>query len=341
MQTDKTRRNPLTYVDRQMIEIRLRGKWSLRRIADHLGRDHRVIGREVSRNKSPDGKYRALYAQQEAERKSHITNKRKLDSNDFLFQYVREQLKEGWSPEQIAGRLKEDAPAWLHGSVVSHETIYQYIYESPYGRFLYHYLRRKKRPKRQGRYQRLSHEKTRIPERISIHARPLVIDMRGRVGDWESDSAQFRKQRAGLSVQYERKTMLARIHRVEDKSAKETLEALIGSVESLPEAFWRSITFDNGLEGAEHGRIRDAYGIATFFCDPYKSWQKGGVENLIGLVRQYLPKHVRIDTLTAKEVHDIQERLNNRPRKKLRYRTPNEMLAGYKKNLTLSLMGGA
>ena len=341
MQMHTTLRNPLTYVDRQMIEIRLRGKWSLRRIADDLGRDHRVVAREVSRNPCPDGKYRADYAQKEAERKTHLTNKRKLDTNDHLFQYVKEQLKEGWSPEQIAGRLKEEAPLWLRGTTVSHETIYQYIYESVYCRFLFHYLRRKKRPQRQGRCGRAKQANLHIPERISIHERPTVIDERKRVGDWESDSVQFRKQKARLSVQYERKAMLARIHLIADKSAPETKEALVSSIESLPKEFWKSITFDNGGEGAQHTVVRDTYGIATFFADPYKSWQKGGVENLIGLVRQYLPKNARIDTLTAREVQVIQEKLNNRPRKKLGYRTPNEVIAHYKKQMHLSLTGGA
>ncbi len=324
-----------------MIEIRLLGKWSQRKIADCLGRDHTTIIREVARNKSPDGKYRALYAQHEAERKTHITNKRKLDRNDHLFQYVKEGFKQDWSPEQIAGRLKEEQPPWLKGVTVSHETIYQYIYESPYGQFLYHYLRRKKRPRRQPRAGRMPQQHLRIPGRISIHDRPAVIDERTRIGDWESDSALFRKQKAGLSVQYERKAMLARIHLVADKSARETKEALVSSIESLPHEFWKSITFDNGLEAAEHTRIRDLYGITTFFADPYKSWQKGGVENLIGLIRQYLPKGARIDTLTMKDIHDIQEKLNNRPRKKLHYRTPNEVIARYKKQMHLSLTGGA
>lgn len=334
-------RSPLSYYERQQIDIRLRGRWGIRKIARDLARHHTIIAREIARNKSPDGKYRAAYAQKQAELKTHITNKRKLDTNDLLFQYVLEGFKKDWSPEQIAGRLKTDKPPWLKGARVSHETIYQYIYESPYGQFLHHYLRKKKRPRRQKRVGRVAQAHLLIPERISIHERPAVIDQRKRIGDWESDSVQFRKQREILSVQYERKAMLARIHKLMDKSAPETKEALVASVESLPEEFWKSITFDNGGEGAEHMQLRATYGISTFFADPYKSWQKGGVENLIGLIRQYLPKGARIDTLTMKEVHDIQEKLNNRPRKKLGYRTPNEVIAQYKKQMHLSLTGGA
>ena len=140
-------RSPLSYYERQQIEIRFRGKWTIRRIARDLVRNHSIIARELARNKSPDGKYRARWAQQEAERKTHITNKRKLDKHAMLFLYVQEGFKKDWSPEQIAGRLKEEQPSWLKGARVSHETIYQYLYtEAP---DLMKLLRQKK-----GRYRR-------------------------------------------------------------------------------------------------------------------------------------------------------------------------------------------
>lgn len=242
---------------------------------------------------------------------------------------MERQLKQGWSPEQIAGRLKEHPPPHFKGITIGHEAIYRYIYESPYGKHLYRYLRRKKRPRRQKRFFRKNRLKITIPERVSIHLRPGVINVRKRFGDWESDSAQFSKQRAGLSVQYERKSMLARIHGVADKSAAETKEALTQSIESLPPELWQSVTFDNGGEAAEHTRIREEYGIKTFFCDAYKSWQKGGVENCIGLIRQYLPKRTELDIIPPGAIYEIQEKLNNRPRKKLGYLTPNEVIQHY------------
>ena len=124
--------------------------------------------------------------------------------------------------------------------------------------------------------------------------------------------------------------MLLRIHKLPDKSADETLNALTRTAESLPsDELLQSMTFDNGGEGARHMKIRDAYNIGTYFCDPYKSWQKGGVENSIGLIREYLPRKTNLDTINEQMIYDIQERLNNRPRKKLGYLTPNEVIKKY------------
>lgn len=320
-----------------MIEIRIRGNWTIRRVSRCLGRNHSIISREIKRNKSPDGKYRADYAQKVADKKAKITNKRKLDKDETLYLYVREQLKDGSSPEQVSGRLKKCPPLWMKGKNISHESIYKYIYDTYDGRHFYHYLRKKNTPKRKKRYLRKKQEKTCILERISIHYRPEVINERLRYGDWESDSAKFKKQKAGISIQYERKSMLVRIHKVADGSAEETKEALIATAESLPrDGLFNSMTFDNGGEGACHRDIRDFYGIDTYFCDPYKSWQKGGVENIIGLIREYLPKDANMDTITETDIYIIQEKLNNRPRKKLGYLTPNEITKQH-----INSLGGA
>lgn len=317
----------LTFYERQKIEFYLRLKLGAREIARRIGRNHAVILREIKRNKNPGAKYySAKLAQEKAEKRSHKTNKRKLDKDFLLELYVREKLKKGWSPEQIAGRLKRNPPSYLKGQTICYESIYQYIYESPYGRYLYHYLRYKRAPRRQKHYVRKS-QKASILERIFIDERPETINQRLRLGDWESDTMQFRKQRASVSAQYERKSSLVRLHKVKDRSAEETKRALTATAESLPEnSLFQSITFDNGGENACHIALKDIYGIDTYFCQPYKSWQKGGVENCIGLVRQYLPRSCSLDTIDEKTLHEIQESLNNRPRKKLGYLTPNEVI---------------
>jgi len=319
----------LSYYERQIIETRLRGKWKIRQIARHLNRSPSIISREVKRNIHSSGAYLALYAQNLAEKRTHITNKRKLNKDSRLLNYVRKKLENDWSPEQIAGRLKEHPPDNLEGSKISHESIYQYIYNSPYGNHLYHYLRRKNVPRRQKRYARKS-KKSFIPERISIHDRPEAINNRERFGDWESDSVIFKKQKSALSVQHERKSLLVRLHKLADHSSEETVEALRATIESLPtKDLALSFTFDNGTEGAKHTKIRDEYGVSTFFCDTYKSWQKGGVENSNGLIRQYLPKSSNLDMMTEDMICEIQEKLNDRPRKKLRYSTPNEVINSF------------
>ena len=252
-----------------------------------------------------------------------------MDTDSKLSFYVRKKLEKDWSPEQIAGRLKEHPPASLLGSKISYESIYQYIYTSPYGNHLYHHLRYKKAAKRQKRYARKP-QKSLIPERISIHDRPEIINNRERFGDWESDSEVFSKQKSALSVQHERKSLLIKLHKVADHGAEETLEALRATIESLPtKKLALSFTFDNGGEGAKHMKIRDEYGISTYFCDAYKSWQKGGVENSNGLIRQYLPRTTNLDMMTDKEIYEIQEKINDRPRKKLGYSTPNETINSF------------
>lgn len=321
--------SPLSYYERQIIETRLRGKWKIRQIGRHLNRSPSIVSREVKRNIHPSGKYLADYAQSLAEKRTHITNKRKMDKDSKLSFYVKKKLEKDWSPEQIAGRLKEHPPASLEGETISYESIYQYIYRSPKGNYLYHYLRYKNVPRRQKQHSRKSN-KSFIPARVSIHDRPEVINRRERFGDWESDSVVFRKQKSALSVQHERKSLLVRLHRVADHGSEETLEALRLTIESLPtKDLALSFTFDNGGEGARHIEIKNEYGINTYFCDTYKSWQKGGVENSNGLIRQYLPRSINLDKMSEDMIYEIQEKLNDRPRKKLGYSTPNEVINSF------------
>lgn len=315
----------ITFYERQIIEVRLRGKWPFRKIARYLHREHSAVTREVQRNKCPDGKYRALSAQVRAESRTHKTNIRLLNKNPYLSRHVIRSIRDDQlSPEQIAGRLKTQPPPELLGITVSHESIYQWIYSEQ--KWLYKYLRRKKRPKRQKWHSRKTRMKNSIPERISIHDRPAVIDEKARIGDWESDSVKFTKQKTALSVQYERKSMLVRITRVANLSKDETIRAITENIQSMPQYIWQSITFDNGGEAARHVELRTDYNIGTYFCDPYKSWQKGGVENINGLIRQYLPRKTNLDTITDEDIRIIQEKLNNRPRKTLKFMTPNEVI---------------
>lgn len=312
----------LTEYEREKVEFYLKLKWGPREIGRHLKRDHGVISREIKRN-SKDGKYVAAEAQKRADFKARKTNKRKLESNERLHDWVEKKLKSGWSPELVAGRLKEQPPPELNGASVSHEQIYEYIYEGE-GRWdgWWHYLHRA-RPKRRQRRSRKQQAKTLIKQRISIHQRPQTIEKRKRYGDWESDLALFKKQKAGLSVQYERKAMLTRMHKVQDKSAEENEQAIRKSRDTLPEHLFKSLSFDNGTENVCHANL----GIDTFFCDPFSAWQKGGVENTIGIIRRYLPRDTDLSMITDEQIEFIQEAINNRPRKKLNYLTPNEVIA--------------
>lgn len=314
--------NNLKFYDRQKLEYWLRTKQSIRAIAKIMRRDHSVIVRELKRN-SLRGRagYRADLAERIFEQRRHKHRKGKLDKYPELKKYVVEKLKDEWSPDVIAGKLKTDGKK----QIISHESIYNYIYNKE-GRYegLYRYLRQGKN-KRQKRYSRKTC-KTHIFERISVHLRPQYINERKRYGDWESDSVIFSKQKTALSVQLERKSRLVRMHKVQNKSAEETLNALLKTAESVPKEIFCSITFDNGTEGAKHAELRREYGIDTYFCDPFASWQKGGVENANKLIRQYLPRKTDLSQLSDRDIYDIQEKLNNRPRKCLNYLSPNEVI---------------
>lgn len=314
--------NNLKFYERQKLEYWLRSKQSIRAIAEIMRRDHSVLVRELKRN--GDGnrkKYRADTAQRMFEKRLHKQHKGKLDKYPKLKERVVNGLKKEWSPDIIAGKLKAEAI----GTTISHESIYHYIYARD-GRYegLYKYLRQG-RIKRRKRHSRKMC-KLPIPERKSIHQRSEFIGERKRYGDWESDSMIFSKQKAILSVQSERKSKLIRLHKAANKTAEETANALVKTAESMPKYLFKTITFDNGTENVKHLEIKKEYGLETYFCDPFASWQKGGVENANKLIRQYLPRNTDLSQLTDRDIYEIQEKLNNRPRKILNYLSPNEVI---------------
>jgi|APFre7841882654_1041346.scaffolds.fasta_scaffold93512_1 IS30 family transposase len=315
----------LTKYDREQIELYFRLGLSGREIAKRIARHHSVVERELKRNRSPYFAYEASKADYFSARRAKKTNKRKLEKSEKLYEYVLERLADDWSPEQIAGRLKKHPPPKLKGLTISYEAIYQFIYEvEPW---LYHKLRYK-RPVRQKHYSRKS-KKVVIPEKVSIHERPEAVNQRKEIGHFESDTMSCRGKKRALSVQYERAIQLLRIHQVQGFSAPETKEALTQTILSMPDDFIKSITFDNGGEAAKHLELKKEYHLETYFCDTYAAWQKGGVENMNGLLRQYLPRKLSLENVTDNHLQEIQERLNNHPRKNLNYQTPNEKLRAY------------
>lgn len=304
----------LSYRDRLVIEQEIRLGRSQRQIAALLGRNHSVISRELAPCKDQGFlPYSARRAELRAERLAKKTNKRKLDKDEKLRQFVVKKLSQDWSPEQIAGYLRERQRVG-----VCMETIYQFVYTGEWaldGKLLYRHLR-------QAKAQRVRHysrkpRKTNIPNRISIHDRPKLVGF----GHWESDTVFGRKSQP-VSVQYEKKSQLVRLHKLSNQTAEANREAIEDTLDLLPESWSQTMTFDNGTENYQHSQLN----LKTYFCDPYCAWQKGGVENINKLIRQYIPKKADLTKYTAKDIYAIQERLNNRPRKGLQYRTPNEIL---------------
>jgi IS30 family transposase len=324
----------LTFYDRQRIEFYLGLKpISLRDIAKFINRDVSVISREIKRHKPQFSPYNAELAQKAADRKAKLTNKKKLDKSEILKSYIEKQLREDWSPEQISGRIKEHAPPELeYASVkqISAETIYQHIYNQEEGQpRLYKHLRthRKKRIEQGKRkYRGIS-----IPDRTSINERPELVSTKERFGDMEADLLCGKRQKEAISVHYERKSMFVSLEKVYSMEAPENLKALKETIESFPEDFVKTMTFDNGGENAEHTKLKADYDIKTYFCDPGKAWQKGGVENMNKNLRQYIPKGFDIKKIEPEYLDFVKKRLNNRPRKTHNYLTPNEILSNYLK----------
>jgi IS30 family transposase len=284
---------------------------SLREIGRSLGRSASTVSRELRRNVTYVG-YLPRDAQEMARKRCYKAPK-KLDKHPELRVKLLEGLRKRWSPEQIAGRLAMEK----HEHTVSHETIYAYIHDSPFGRKhqLAGLLCRNK-PRRTKRKARKTQGK--IPDRVSIHARLEEINSRKTFGHWEGDLVHFGREKNNLITAVERKSRLLMIvNNPHGKEADKVASQLKDKLDPLKPA---SLTLDNGLEFAKHADILKT----TFFCDPYSSWQKGSVENANGIIRRFLPKKYR-GTVTNSMVETIQNIINNTPRKILDFKTPIEV----------------
>ena len=252
------------------------------------------------------------------------SGKRPRLKNERIVAYVREKLALECSPELIAGRIAQD----IRRASISHEAIYQYIYHpKTKGReeLIAHLVRghRKRKHKGIGRKER----KTKIPNRTPIDERPVSADNRSRYGHWEGDSLVSRKSLAALNSLVERKSRYTYLTRLDRKSSKQTRDAVIKRLGTLPERARRSLTVDNGTENARHEEISQAIGIQCYFADPYASWQRGANEQVNGMVRRYFPKGTDFSKITQEQVAWVESRINNRPRKCLGYKTPAEVAA--------------
>lgn len=308
--------------ERKTLAKLLKERMSYRDISPIIEKSISSISDEVNKHSKGRMYYDPYLAQKQTEYKRMNKGKRtKLECSHGLRKFVIEKIKEGLSPEQIAGFLKKESG---EKTIISHETIYQFIYSSEGKKLkLWQYLRHKKESQRRSWGTRRHRPK--IPNRISIHQRPSVINTRERFGDYEADLMIFSHTQKVLAVFVERKTRKTFAVVNENKTATEMELALHEMITSAGIPQVKSITFDNGLENVCHEKVRNDYNnsFQTFFCDSYASWQKGSVENMNKLFRQYLPRYISPDRLTQDFVDSITQKLNNRPRKCLNYNTPN------------------
>jgi len=312
----------LSATDRGQIQALLEEGRSQAYIADKLGRHRSTISRECRRNRRPSG-YEGQHAHaQRNERRAACRPTPKL-AYPPLRKYLFDKIPEGWSPEQIAGRLPLDYPDDPRMRI-SHEAIYQSLYTDSRLRCLIRYLPQA-RPKRRKRGQGKSRRGPAIPNRVGIEQRPPEVDTRERYGDWEGDTMVGANQQAFVATLAERKSLLVSLRKTESKNADEVAAAIHDALLDWPASWLKTLTLDNGTEFAHHERIRENLPITIYFAAPYAAYQRGTNENTNGLIRRFLPKGTDFRTVTQTQLDHIAHLLNNRPRKKLAYRTPYEV----------------
>ena len=299
--------------DRQVIYRMSKAEKTQCEIAQAIGVSQSTVSKELARNRGLRG-YRPKQAQSKTNQRQSAKKKRSCVIISDLKEEVTRRLKLKHSPEQISLRLKAE------GTHVSHESIYRFIVEDKrQGGELYRNLRinGKRRYRR-----RVKAGRTKIPDRVDIEQRPEIVEKRLRYGDWEADLIEGSKGTGFILSLYERKSRFGKLFKIESKSSDETARALIAQLSGYKV---KTITYDNGLEFSGHMKIKQALGGQSYFCRPYHSWEKGGVENFNGLVRQYLPKGESFVDLTNERLKEIEQELNERPRKILDIKSPSEL----------------
>jgi len=293
-------------------------------IARCLGRHRSTVGRERRRNANCDGRYWPSLAEAKARvrRRAHI--RRPKTGNARLLDYVQRRLRRGWSPEQIAGRLRTAPPPRLSGLTISHQTIYRWIWaDSDRAARFKPCLRIACKPRRKP-YGKPS-RRGQIPGRVSIEQRPEAVDGRERLGDWEADTLVGPGRRGYVATCVEGMSRYLVARRLAGCTAAAVQAALHDGLRRLPGSKRKTLTVDNGREFSRHKEIGRLLGWSVYFAHPYSSWERGTVENTNGLLRQYIPKKMDLSQLTDWQLASYVLSLNNRPRKCLNYRTPAEV----------------
>ena len=316
----------LTSEQRYQIYALLKTEHSQSEIAQAVGVHKSTISRELKRNTGGRG-YRPIQAHKLALQRRE--EKVCFGVSEATWQRVEQLLREDWSPEQISLWLIE-----ANEPTVSHESIYQYVYwDKGLGGDLHTHLRcTKKRRKRYGAYNR----RGKLINQVSIDERPVIVEERKRVGDWELDTIIGRNHKQAIVSMTERKTRLNYLFKIENKDAASVEFAVISMLRKsgLP---IKTLTADNGREFANHESIARILKTLFYFAHPYCSWERGANENANGLVRQYFPKGTDFSSITQTQLERVMRRLNNRPRKCLDMKTPNQVAFGLDPTVALGI----
>lgn len=306
------------------MSILLASGMSLVNVARRLKRHPSTIRRERYRIQPYFLSYSALNAHLHARKKRLSSHKKRKLDNIHLSKVVRTKLSLRWSPEQIARYLKQTYPQDTHMQA-SHETIYTYIYILPRGELrkeLISFLRQGSRGRQ--RRKRDTDERGKIPNMVSIHERPKEVETRTVPGHWESDLIVGTGHQSAIGTLVERTTRMTLIVPLKKKDAVSVRKAFAATVKRLPKEAFRSITHDRGTEMSEHELFTKDTKVQVYFADPHSPWQRGTNENTNGLIRDFFPKGTDFSLITTRQLKRVQRLLNERPRKTLNWRTPQE-----------------
>ena len=318
--------NHLNINERTIIAQLRKAKVSIREISKILQRSPSTISREIKRNSFKSGIHHAatLYnpsnAQDKYEKRKNNCGRRKINDIKVL-EYVKKKIESHWSPEQIYNRLTEET--W----VPSTSTIYRMIHRKQLGKITMEKLRRK------GNFKRPAEKRGKFNDGgKTIKKRPKIVYKREEIGHWEADTVESgridrkRKSKYCFVTLVERKSRLYFAILVPDRTAANVTPAIINALKDLPDELVKSITFDRGKEFSEYEKIERALNCNAYFCDPYCAWQKGSNENSNGLLREFYPKGMDLSKVDENELQHHLSLMNNRPRKCLKYKTPNEVI---------------
>lgn len=302
------------------METLLQEKKNVPYIALRIGKNKTTIYRCISNNSDEDGVFRAESAWKKiGERHIRANSHPRIISDSILATFIIEKIKTSWSPEQIAGRWKVE-----HWEPLSHQTIYDFVRNYP-GKIAKIYLRRKEKPYR-NRKQEKKDEKYQLKDRRIIDDRPKEIEERKEIGHWEGDTIIGKDHQGAIVTNVERKSGCLIAWLVPKKTGEAILETTKELFEDLPEEFRLSITYDNGREFALHKDIEKECGLTVYFAHAYSPWERGTNENTNGLLREFIPKWTDFTTVTKKKLQYYVDLINNRPRKRLWFKTPYEVM---------------
>lgn len=313
----------LTQEERDTLAVLYAQGIALSEIARQLHRDKSTISREIKRNKTPiKGLYRSGRAHQQAKDRKQQASERERLKTPTIRRYVKQHLRMDWSPERIAGRLQVIHP----DQHICIESIYQFIYD-PEERKQEDFVPKLARSHRIRNYrgQRKTHRTLKIPNRTSILKRPKIIQNRKQAGHWEADTAVSRASKAAVLATVERTSRYIKLVKLPQRTARHVRISLNRMLSQYAAPLRRSITYDNGQENTDHMDVNKVLGTRSYFCQPYHSWEKGTVENSVGLVRRTYPKKTDFAKISAAEIKSVERKLNNMPRKVLHYKTPKEV----------------